>query len=176
MAQSSGHAVLANALAHTAVVRLSRCTAVASDYRCRPLLAAVSHFTFTSEPNTVHGHFGFPPYEKGRKPCKPASCRAAADWSYHLVGVSIVSEWGLMVGACRPRVCTSCAGSRLADATLPGSPCRQPAVQQCSPTCRSAPTRSGPLPVRRCASRLLRWSRPTWCSTRGCGAPATPLG
>ncbi|KAI7840403.1 hypothetical protein COHA_005834 [Chlorella ohadii] len=46
---------------------------------------SVSHFTFTTEPNTVHGHFGFPPYENGRKPCKPAACRAAADWSYRLV-------------------------------------------------------------------------------------------
>ena len=58
----------------------------------RPSAPAVSHFTYTTEPNTVHGHYGFPPYEgeagKGRRPCAPATCSAPADWDYGLAAVS----------------------------------------------------------------------------------------
>ncbi|KAL4440174.1 hypothetical protein ABPG75_003175 [Micractinium tetrahymenae] len=44
----------------------------------------VSHITYTTYPNKMHGHYGFPPYLKGRRPCAPATCDFPADWAHHL--------------------------------------------------------------------------------------------
>ncbi|KAL4438729.1 hypothetical protein ABPG77_006333 [Micractinium sp. CCAP 211/92] len=44
----------------------------------------VSHLTYTTYPNRMHGHYGFPPYLKGRRPCAPATCNFPADWAHHL--------------------------------------------------------------------------------------------
>lgn len=89
-----------------------------------PFVPAVSHLTFTTEPNTVHGHYGFPPYEKGRKPCKPATCKAAADWSYPLVDVSggLISSWR---GASRLGWCMPLPAGRL----VPQAPARVGSLQ-----------------------------------------------
>lgn len=35
----------------------------------------------------MHGHYGFPPYLKGRRPCAPATCNFPADWAHHLAEV-----------------------------------------------------------------------------------------
>lgn len=48
---------------------------------------AVSHFTYTTEPNRLHGHFGFPPFSEEGKPCAPATCSAPADWAHNLIKV-----------------------------------------------------------------------------------------
>lgn len=44
----------------------------------------VSHLTYTTFPNKLHGHFGFPPYPQGRQPCAPATCNSPEDWAHHL--------------------------------------------------------------------------------------------
>ena len=49
-----------------------------------PPRPTVVHLTFTTHPNKVHGHFGFPPYPHLRQPCAPATCSAPADWAHHL--------------------------------------------------------------------------------------------
>lgn len=87
-----------------------------------PFFPAVSHLTFTTEPNTVHGHYGFPPYEKGSKPCKPATCKAAADWSYPLVDVSggLSSSW---CGASRLGCCPPLPAGRLVPRATNGRRC-----------------------------------------------------
>lgn len=52
-----------------------------------PCPPPVSHFTYTTEPQTVHGHAGFPPYINGQKPCLPANCTTPADWQFRLAPV-----------------------------------------------------------------------------------------
>lgn len=52
-----------------------------------PHLPAVAHMTYTTYPNKMHGHYGFPPYLKGRRPCAPATCNSPADWAHHLAEV-----------------------------------------------------------------------------------------